>query len=98
MNQYPENVGTDFDWNHITETHEVMYLVKRASYEFLFAVPKKRGSFQGEERPFFQVRFKDQHQLPGFVLAIDEMEDFYEGLHRLMEYVQAEQAKRQENL
>lgn len=98
MNLYPKNVGTDFDWEHITETHEIMYLVKRASYEFLFAVPKRRGSFQGEERPLFQVRFKDQCQTSGFVLDIEEMEDFYEGLARLMEYVQAEQAKRQEHL
>ena len=98
MNSYPGKVGADFDWDHITETHEVMYLVKRASYEFLFAIPKKRGAFQGEDRPFFQVRFKEQGQIPGFILEIDEMEDFYEGLRCLMEYVQAEQAKRQENL
>jgi hypothetical protein len=92
MNLYPEHVGIDFDWDHITETHEIMYLVKRASYEFIFAVPKKRRSFQGEERPFFQVRFKDQCQLPGFILDIEEMEDFYEGLVRLMEYVQARES------
>jgi hypothetical protein len=98
MELYPENLGTDFDWEHITETHEIMYLVKRASYEFLFAVPKKGASIPGEERPLFQVRFRDQCQLSEFVLDVEEMEDFYEGLSRLMEYVQAEQAKRQENL
>jgi hypothetical protein len=98
MKLYPENLGTDFDWEHITTTHEIMYLVKRASYEFLFAVPKKGASIPREERPLFQVRFRDQCQLPGFVLDIEEMEDFYEGLSRLMEYVQAEQTKRQENL
>jgi hypothetical protein len=98
MSLYLENVGTGFDGDHITETHEIVYFVKRSSYEFLFAVPKKRGSVPGGERPLFQVRFKDQCQIPGFILDVEEMKDFYEGLSRLMEYVQAEQAKRQENL
>jgi hypothetical protein len=98
MNLYPEDVDTEFDWYHLTETHDIMYLVKRPSYEFLFAVPKKHTSFASEERPLFQVRFKDQCQIPGFVLDIEEMQDFFEGLSRLMEYVQAEQAKRQKNL
>jgi hypothetical protein len=98
MTLHPENMSTGFDWDHILESYEIMYLVKRSSYEFLFAVPKRGISYLGEERSLFQVRFKEQSQILGFVLDIDEMEDFYEGLSRLMEYVQVEQSKRQENL
>ena len=93
-----ENVRADFDWDHILETHEIMYLVKRPSYEFLFAVPKRGTCYLGEERPLFQVRLKAQGQLLGFVLDSEEMEDFYESLSRLMEYVQEERDKRRETL
>jgi hypothetical protein len=53
----------------------------------------KKGNHQSSELPIFQVRFKDQQQIPGFVLSIEEMEDFYEGLCQLIEYVRAEQLK-----
>jgi hypothetical protein len=36
--------------------------------------------------------------MPGLVLKIEEMEDFFDGLSRLMEYVRAEEARRQEQL
>jgi len=93
-----ENVRAGFNWDHILETHEIMYLVKRPSYEFLFAVPRRGTSYLSEERPLFQVRFKSQPQLLGFVLDSEEMEDFYESLSRLMEYVREEHNKRRETL
>ncbi|HXH10514.1 MAG TPA: hypothetical protein VNP04_12225 [Alphaproteobacteria bacterium] len=80
------------------ETHEIMYLVKRPSYEFLFAVPKRGTSYLADERPLFQVRLKSQGQLVGFVLDSEEMKDFYESLSQLMEYVQEERDKRRETL
>jgi hypothetical protein len=93
-----ENVDTEYDWGHIMETHEIMYLVKRLSYEFCFAVPRKQVTHLSEERPLLQVRFKEQCQMPGLVLKIEEIEDFFDGLSRLMEYVLAEEARRQEQL
>jgi hypothetical protein len=58
------------------ETHEIMYLVKRSLYEFCFAVPTRQVRHLSEERPLLQVRFKEQCQMPGLVLKIEEMEDF----------------------
>jgi hypothetical protein len=80
------------------ETYEIMYLVKRSSYEFCFAVPKRQETHLSEERPLLQVRFKEPSQIPGLVLEINEMEDFFEGLSRLMEYVRLEEVRRQEQL
>jgi hypothetical protein len=80
------------------ETHEIMYLVKRSSYEFSCAVPRKQVAQLSEECPLLQVRFKEQCQIAGLVLKIEEMEDFFDGLSRLMEYVRAEEARRQEQL
>jgi hypothetical protein len=95
MTLSPENVDAEFDWDHLRETHEIMYVVKRPVYEFCFAVPRKQGNRMGEERPLLYVRFKYQGQMSGLVLEVDQIEDFFEGLCRLMEYVQAEGAKRQ---
>jgi hypothetical protein len=44
------------------------------------------------------VRFKDQCQARGLVLEIGQIKDFFEELGRLMEYVRAEEAKRQAQL
>lgn len=98
MTLSPENVDAEFDWDHLRETHEIMYVVKRPAYEFCFAVPRKQTNRMGEERPLLYVRFKDQGQMPGLVLEVGQMEDFFEGLSRLMEYVRAEGAKRQPQL
>jgi hypothetical protein len=80
------------------ETYEIRYLVKRSLYEFCFAVPNSQAAHLSEERPLLQVRFKDQCQMPGLVLEIDDMEDFFEGLSRLMEYVHIEEVRRQGQL
>jgi hypothetical protein len=98
MRSSHENVDTEYDGGHIMETHEIMHLVKRLSYEFCFAVPRRQVPHLREERPLLQVRFKEQYQMPGLVLKIEEMEDFFDGLSHLMEYVRAEEARRQERL
>ena len=95
MTPSPENVDAECDWDHLGGTHEIMYVVKRPAYEFCFAVPRKRIHCLREERPLLQLRFKDQSQMPGLILEVDQMEDFFEGLSRLMEYVRAEESKRQ---
>jgi hypothetical protein len=92
----PEYVDTAFDWDHISETHEIVYMVKRPTYELLFAVPRRRACYLGEDRPIFQVRFKYQCQIPGLIFDIEDIEDFYDGLSRLMEYVQMEQDRHRE--
>jgi hypothetical protein len=92
----PENVDTEIDQQRIMENYEIMYLARRPSYEFCLAIPRGRATHSGEERPLLHMRFKDQCQMPGLVLEVGQMEDFFEGLSRLMEYVRAEEAKRQE--
>ena len=98
MTLSPENLDAEFDWDRLVETHEIMYVVKRPAYEFCFAVPRKRTHCLREERPLLQLRFKDPGQMPGLILEIDQMEDFFEGLSRLIEYIRAEEAKRQAQL
>ncbi len=76
------------------ETHHVVYLVKRPSYEFVFAVPKTPPTFLSGERAFFQVCFKNTQQTRGFTLDPEELEDFYAGLSCLLEYVRTERERR----
>jgi hypothetical protein len=98
MRSSHENVDTKYDWGRIRETHEMIYLVKQSSYEFCLAVPRRQVTHLSEGRPLLQVRFKEQCQMPGLVLKIEEMEDFFDGLSRLMEYVRDEETRRQEQL
>jgi hypothetical protein len=98
MRSSSENVGTEYDWRHIMESHEIMYIVKRPSYEFCFAMPRRQAAQLSAGRPLLQVHFKGQCQIFELILEIDEVEDFFDGLSRLMEYVHAEEARRQEQL
>jgi hypothetical protein len=95
MTLFPENVDTKFDRQCILENCEIMYLVRRPSYEIFLAVSKRPATHPREEWPLLHVRFKDQCRMPGLVLEIGQMEDFFEGLSRLMEYLHAEEARRQ---
>jgi hypothetical protein len=98
MKLSPENIDTEYDWGHIMETHEIMCLVKRSLYEFCFAVPTRQVGNLSEERPLLRLRFKEQYQMPGLVLKIEEMENLFDGLSRLIEYVPDEETRRQEQL
>jgi hypothetical protein len=89
-----ENINIALGWEQIAETHDILYLVKRPSYEFLFAVPRKGATSLHDNQPVFLTRFKDRCQLLGFTLEMSEMKDFYEGLTSWIEYVQVEQEKR----
>jgi len=51
MKSSPENFDTEYDWGHIMETHEIIYLLKRSLYEFCFAVPTRQAGHLSEERP-----------------------------------------------
>ena len=94
----PENLDTELDRQRILESYEIMYLVRRPSYEIFLAVSKGPATHPPEERPLLHVRFKDQCRMPGVVLEIGQMEDFFEGLSRLMEYRRVEEARRQGQL
>jgi hypothetical protein len=84
----------DSAWNSHRATYQVMYLTKRPAYEFSFAIPEEHRLFLSAARPLFQVRFKHQRQAHDVVLNLDELEDFYEGLSQLVEYIKTERERR----
>jgi hypothetical protein len=90
----PKRMEAESAWKSHRATYQVMYLAKRPSYEFMFAIPEDHRLFLSADRPLFQVRFKDQHQAHDVVLNLDELEDFYEGLSQLVEYIKIERERR----
>ena len=94
----PKRMEVDSVWMSHRAAYQVMYLVKRPSYEFMFAIPEDRQRFLSADRPMFQLRFKDQPQAHDIVLDLDELEDFYEGLSHLVEYIKTERERRYRGL
>jgi hypothetical protein len=90
----PEYMDSGCNWDVIGESYQVMYLVKRPSYEFVFAIPTGNPLFRSVEDAFFQVRFRDRPEAGGIVLNQEELEDFYDGLNQLVEYIRTEREKR----
>jgi hypothetical protein len=84
----------DSAWKSYQATYQIMYLVKRPSYEFIFAIPEDHRQFLSTDGPLFQLRFKDQRQAHDVVLNLDELEDFYAGLSQLVEYIKTERERR----
>jgi len=93
MTLSPKGLNMDRAREQITKTHEIVYMVKRPSYEFLFAVPRKVLATAHDPQPLLLTRFKDQYQRPCFTLDMSDMKDFYEGLGNLLEYIRVEQEK-----
>jgi hypothetical protein len=98
MTRCPIDVDMKFGWQRIVEGPEIMYLVKRPSYEIFLAVSERSATHPPEERPLLHVHLKDQGRMPSLILEIGQMEDFFEGLSRLLEYVHVEETRRQGQL
>jgi len=94
MIRSPEHLDTDFDRERDANTYQMMYLVKRPGYEFVFSVPIMRIADLSGEQARFQIRFRGQHQGQEFVLSLEDLEDFYASLSHLIEYVRIEQQQR----
>jgi hypothetical protein len=87
-------MDADRDWESHGPTYQVMYLVKRPGYDFIFAIPTNYSLFRNADRAILQVCFKDQRQSHSFVLNLEELQDFYNGLSHFVEYLRAEREKR----
>ena len=90
----PDRMDADGHKEPPGTTHRVMYLVKRPSYDFVFAIPKDDALFLNTDRAIFQVCFKGQRQSRSFVLNLEELQEFHDGLSCLMEYIRTERDKR----
>jgi hypothetical protein len=93
MTQSREHLGTDSDRERDAQMYEVVYLIKRPGYEFVFSVPATRSAGLGDALGLFQLRFQKPHQDREIVLDLKALEDFYESLSRLMDDVNTERQK-----
>ena len=93
MTQSREHLGTDSDRERDAQMYEVVYLIKRPGYEFVFSVPTTRSADLSDALGLFQLRFRKPHQDREIVLDLKALEDLYESLSRLMDYVNTERQK-----
>jgi hypothetical protein len=93
MTRSPNHLDTDCDREYDTEMYETVYLIKRPGYEFAFLVPTAPLADPRQVSALFQLRFRAPHQGQEVVLDLKALEDFYESLTRLMEYVNTERQK-----
>jgi hypothetical protein len=93
MNPSSEPLDPDASRAGEIQLHHVVYLVKRQAYKFIFAIPKTPPLFHDGEEAFFQVLFHPHHNTQAVVLKLDELQDFYDSLSQLMEYIQVERQK-----
>ncbi len=93
MTRSPEPLDADFDRERDANAYQVVYLVKRPTYEFIYAVPATQTPSPSGRPAVFQVRVRNQPQGQRFILDLQGLEDFYESLSGLLEYVRIEQQK-----
>jgi hypothetical protein len=74
-------------------TYQVMYLAKRPSYEFVLAIPEDHPRLLTANRAVVQMRFRDRRVAQAFELTLEELEDLYNSLSQLVEYIQAERVR-----
>jgi hypothetical protein len=92
-----EHRATDPDREHDAQRYETVYVIKRPGYEFALSVPTTHTTDVAEASARFHLRFRGAHQGRDVVLDLKALEDFYESLSHLMEYVNIERRKLQES-
>lgn len=75
------------------DTHDVMCLVKRHTYELTFAIPHAPQAQTCRPQPHVYVRVKALGQTAGFMLDLPDVEQLYEDLLQMLEYLQRERRK-----
>ena len=93
MSLFCERLDGDIDWEHLDDSHHVVYLVKRPAYAFVFVVPRVLPLTLGAEAAFFRIHFTDTRQTCDIAFGLVELEDLYKDLHLLMEYMRQEREK-----
>jgi hypothetical protein len=93
MTESSKHLDTDFDRECDAKMHEIVYLIKRPGYEFAFSVPTAPLADLSHASPLFRLRFQMLPQGQEVVLDLKALEDFYESLTHLMEYVNTERQK-----
>jgi hypothetical protein len=81
------------DQSSCEATYDVMCLVKRRTYELAFAVPRAPHTLTHGAQLCLHVRLKTQCQTGGFTLTLAEVEQCYEDLLQIREYMQSERQK-----
>jgi hypothetical protein len=93
MTQCAEHLDADFDRDRDANTYEIVYMIKRPGYEFVFSVPTAHTAAVSAALPLFRLRFRTPPQEREVVLDLNALEDLYESLSRLMEYITIERQK-----
>ena len=93
MTQCGEHSDTGCNREPDAHMYEIVYVIKRPGYEFVFSVPTARTADLTDVSPRLQLRFRTPHQEREIMLDLKALEDFYESLSRLMEYVNIERQK-----
>jgi hypothetical protein len=90
----PNHTDADRGWESHETTYHIMYRVKRPRYDFIFAIPLDYPLYLDADRAILQVCFKGQCQSNSGVLDLEELQDFYDSLGHLVEYIRVEREKR----
>jgi hypothetical protein len=93
MTQCVEPSDTNCNRESDAHMYETVYMIKRPGYEFVFSVPTAQTADITALPPRFQLRFRTPPQEREIVLDLEALEEFYESLSRLMEYVNTERQK-----
>ena len=62
MTQRAEHLDADFDRERDANMYEIVYLIKRPGYEFVFSVPTAHTADVSDASALFQLRFRKPHQ------------------------------------
>jgi hypothetical protein len=93
MLQSHKHLDSDFDRECDAKMYEIVYLIKRPGYEFAFSLPTAPLADLSHTSPLFRLRFRKTPPEHEVVLDLKALEDFYESLTRLIEYVATERGK-----
>ena len=94
MSSFLERPHGGMDWEHLEDSHHVVYLVKRPAYALVLAMPRTPPATSGEAQASCRLRLMDTRQTCDIALGLSQLVNLYEDLHQLLEYMLQEREKR----
>ena len=93
MSQVPQALETHMAREHDALAGDVVYFVRRPQYEFALTMAKTDSDGPERGQPVFRIRFRESSACQESILGFADLQDFYESLCQMMEYVYIEGGK-----
>lgn len=93
MSQCPKSLDDHMERKRDALVGDVVYFVRRPQYEFALTIAKTHSDGLKRGQLAFQIRFREPSVRQESILGFADLQDFYQSLCQMMDYVYIERGQ-----